>query len=120
MKPRAMPPKPDQVRQLTGSFGWVDHRLLRDRHLEDLVPADCALYLFLVLAADRHGVSFYRLESISRALGHLDFTELHRARQRLIDLNLIAFRPFSAHNPNGHYQVLPLDPLAAGRNEHER
>ena len=69
---------------------------------------DQALYLFLVLAADRHGVSFYRKEKICDALG-LDFSEFEIARDRLIDFGLIAFEPYSAMTPNGYYQVLPVD-----------
>ena len=69
---------------------------------------DQALYLFLVLAADRHGVSFYRKEKICDALG-LDWGQFEVARDRLIDLKLIAFEPYNAGTPNGYYQVLPVD-----------
>ena len=66
------------------------------------------MYLFLVLAADRHGVSFYRKEKICDALG-LDWSEFEVARDRLINFGLIAFEPYSALTPNGYYQVLPVD-----------
>jgi hypothetical protein len=96
------------VRRIEGSFAWIDHRLLRNGYLAVMTHADQALYLFLALAADRHGVSFYRKERICGVLG-LDFGQFEVARDRLIDLKLIAFEPYSAATPNGHYQVLPVD-----------
>ncbi len=100
-------PQPHRVRRIEGSFAWVDHRLLRQGYLERMTHQDQALYLFLALVADRHGVSFYRKEKICDVLG-LDFGQFEVARDRLIDLSLAAFEPYSALSPNGHYQVLPL------------
>ena len=51
------------------SFAWIDHRLLRNGYLPVMTHQDQALYLFLALAADRHGVSFYRKEKICDLLG---------------------------------------------------
>jgi len=101
-------PQPDRVRRIEQSFAWIDHRLLRNGHLSVMSHEEQALYLFLVLAADRHGVSFYRKEKVCDLLG-LDFGQFEIARDRLIDLKLIAFEPYSAATPNGHYQVLPVD-----------
>lgn len=101
-------PQPDHVRKIDGSFAWIDHRLLRNGYLAVMAHEEQALYLFLVLAADRHGVSFYRKEKICDLLD-LDFGQFDVARDRLIDLQLIAFEPYGAATPNGHYQVLPVD-----------
>jgi hypothetical protein len=101
-------PQPQRVRRIEKSFAWIDHRLLRHGYLQVMTHQDQALYLFLALAADRHGVSFYRKEKICDLLG-LDFGPFEVARDRLIDLKLIAFEPYSALSPNGHYQVLPVD-----------
>jgi len=99
--------EPRRVRAPTRSFAWVDHRL-RDR-LHQLDLADLALYLFLVLAADAQGLSCWRLDRIEAMLGYLPSRrELLRARQRLMDLDLIAYRPWSEHGPDGSYQVLAL------------
>jgi len=68
---------------------------------------DQVLYLFLTLAADRNGVSFYRKEKICETLS-LDFQQFDVARDRLIDLNLIAYQSYSILSPNGYYQVLPI------------
>ena len=101
-------PQPSRVRKIENSFAWIDHRLLRSGYLQVMTQQDQSLYLFLVLAADRHGVSFYRNEKIADVLG-LDAPEFDVARDRLIDMQLIAFEPYSALSPNGFYQVLPVD-----------
>jgi hypothetical protein len=101
-------PQPAHVRRIEHSFAWIDHRLLRNGYLEVMAHQDQALYLFLALVADRHGVSFYRKEKVCDCLG-LDFQEFEVARRRLIDFTLIAFEPYRASNPNGYYQVLPVD-----------
>lgn len=101
-------PQPQRVRRIEKSFAWIDPRLLRNGYLQVMTHQDQALYLFLALAADRHGISFYRKEKICDLLG-LDFGSFEVARDRLIDLKLMAFEPYSAASPNGHYQVLPVD-----------
>ena len=101
-------PQPQRVRRIEKSFAWIDHRLLRNGYLQVMTHQEHALYLFLVLAADRHGVSFYRKEKICQAAG-LDWGQFEVARDRLINLGLIAFQPYNATTPNGHYQVLPVD-----------
>jgi hypothetical protein len=101
-------PQPQRVRRIEKSFAWIDHRLLRNGYLQVMTHQDQALYLFLVLTADRHGISFYRKEKICDATG-LEWGAFEVARDRLIDLKLMAFEPYSALSPNGHYQVLPVD-----------
>jgi hypothetical protein len=101
-------PQPHRVRKIDRSFAWIDHRLLRSGYLQVMENPDQALYLFLALAADRHGVSFYRKEKICDILG-LDWEQFEVARDRLINLRLIAFQPYSALSPNGHCQLLPVD-----------
>lgn len=101
-------PQPQRVRRIEKSFAWIDHRLLRNGFLPLMTHQDQSLYLFLVLAADRHGVSFYRKEKICDAAG-LEWGPFEVARDRLISLKLIAFEPYSALTPNGFYQVLPVD-----------
>ena len=69
---------------------------------------DQVLYLFLTLAADRNGVSFYRKENICETLS-LNFQQFEIARDRLVDMKLIAYQSYSIMSPNGYYQVLPID-----------
>ena len=105
-------PQPQNVRKINGSFAWLDHRLLRDGYIPVMTHQDQTLYLFLILAADRNGVSFYRKEKICDILA-LDFQQFEVARDRLIDLNLIAYQPYTVLSPNGYYQVLPIETAAA-------
>jgi len=101
-------PQPQRIRSIHGSFAWIDHRLIRNGFLGVMTHEDILLYLFLVLVADKNGVSFYRKEKIGQAIS-LDTRQLEIAKDRLIDLKLIAFESYSALSPNGYYQVLPID-----------
>ena len=100
-------PQPQNVRKIQGSFAWIDHRLMRDGYLPIMTHEDLGLYLFLTLAADRNGVSFYRKEKICDTLS-LSFQQFEIARDRLVDLNLIAYQSYSVMSPNGFYQILPI------------
>lgn len=115
--PRVSVPRPDRLRRICGSFAWTDHRFIRDGHMEKLTRDEIALYTFLVLVGDRNGVSYYRLEKICRYLDEMDWGDFHCARDGLIEANLIDFRPFNIHDPNGFYQVLGLEPRAPGKVE---
>lgn len=106
-RPKRVVPRPDRVRQINGSFGWLDHRLLREGHLQRLTLEDLGVYVFLVLAADRNGSSFYNHEKICLALS-LSWDQFKEARDRLIEREFIAFEPFRPGAVNGWYQVLPL------------
>ena len=107
-KPNYRIPQPQRLRRISTSFAWIDHRLVHNGYLAVMTHQDQSLYLFLALAADRHGVSFYRKEKICDLLG-LDFAAFEVARDRLINLRLIAFAPYSALSVNGFYQLLPME-----------
>jgi hypothetical protein len=107
-KPTYCIPQPQRLRRIQHSFAWIDHRLLRSGFVQTMTHQDQSLYLFLALAADRNGVSFYRKEKASNILG-LEFGEFEVARDRLIDMGLIAFQSYSALSVNGFYQLLPVD-----------
>lgn len=94
--------RPDRVRQVPPSFNWVDHRLVRERHLDRCDCTALALYLFLVTVSDAQGLSYYSDASLCRRL-KLDPLQLFAARQQLQQADLIAFR-------KPLYQVLSLDP----------
>lgn len=106
-RPKRVVPRPESVRQIEGSFGWLDHRLLRDGHLQRLTLESLGVYVFLVLAADKTGSSFYNHERICLHLG-LSWDQFSEARDRLVELGFIAFEPFRPNAVNGWYQVLPL------------
>jgi hypothetical protein len=86
--PRYHIPVPQRVRRITGSFGGIDRRLLRHGLVAVMTAQEQSLYLFLALASDRHGVSFYRQEKIADVLG-LDEQALAVARDRLVELGLL-------------------------------
>lgn len=92
---------PERLRQVPPQFSWIDHRLVRDKHLAGRSAEALALYLFLVTVADGQGLSYYSDASIGKLLP-LDESALARARQELIRARLIAYeKPL--------YQVLSLD-----------
>ena len=104
-------PQPQNIRNINGSFAWIDHRLIRNGFICVMTHTDIALYLFLVLTADKNGVSFYRKEKICETLS-LDYSRFDIAKDRLVDMKLIAFGGYSIVSPNGYYQVLPVPPAA--------
>ena len=81
---------PDRIRQIQGSFGFIPHRFLSDGFLAALSQHELLLYLFLTLAADRYGLSFYSCDSICSLLGLTDDQYL-KATKGLIGKDLIAY-----------------------------
>lgn len=81
---------PDRIRQNEGSFAFIPHRFLSDGFLAKLSQHELLLYLFLILAADRYGLSFYSGHSICSLLV-LDTDQYLKARDGLIKKDLIAF-----------------------------
>jgi hypothetical protein len=69
-------------------WSWIDRRFLRE-HGDYLSHEAMLLYLFLAVVADRHGLSFYSDHTLSSRL-HLSLQTLERARQELLDRDLIA------------------------------
>jgi hypothetical protein len=104
-------PQSQKIRKIESSFAWIDHRLVRNGYLQVMTHDDMVLYLFLILVADRNGVSFYRKEKICEAVS-LDFSQFEIAKDRLINMKLIAFKSYSVLSPNGYYQVLPIESKA--------
>lgn len=100
---------PQRIRKVPKSFAWIDHRIRSQGFLERLQPEDIALYLFLTLAADRNGLSCWRLDRIERAVPCFDRHSLWNARTRLSQLDLIAYRPWRRSEPDGCYQVLSVN-----------
>jgi hypothetical protein len=92
---------PDRVRRIDGqSFAFVPHRFLRNGFLCSLSADEQRLYFFLVLAADRNGMSFYHYDRICSTLEMVveDYVD---ARNGLLAKDLIAF-------DGSRFQVLSL------------
>jgi len=92
---------PERLRKVPKHFSWLDHRLVRDRHIEACSHPAAALYLLLVTAGDAMGLSYYSDASIIKRLS-MDPGTLAGARENLIRIGLIAWR-------KPLYQVLSLD-----------
>ena len=76
-----------RLRTVPPQFSWVDQRLLRERYIDQLSHQACALYLFLLTVADAQGLSYYADPSLCQRLS-MTSTELHQARQALINTGL--------------------------------
>ena len=97
----------DRIRHIDGGFSFIPHRFLMDGFLQALSQPELLLYIFLILAADRYGLSYYSDDRICSLL-HLSVEQHITAREDLIKKDLIAF--------NGTlFQVLelPQKPLPA-------
>jgi hypothetical protein len=91
---------PERVRKITGSFAFLEHRFVRDGFWTSLSHHELVLYVFLVLVADRSGLSYYSFDKLC-ALLQLSLDDYLLARNALIQKDLIAF--------DGHlFQVLAL------------
>jgi hypothetical protein len=90
-----------RLRQVPPQFSWIDHRLVRDKHIQGPSADALALYLFLVAVCDGRGLSYYASKTICHLLP-LDATSLVSARRELIAAGLIAYQ-------SPLYQVLALN-----------
>lgn len=103
---------PERKRVLTPPFAWIDRRFLLHGFLIELSHHENLLYFFLVLAADRDGLSFYSYDKICQLL-KLAVDDYIQARNGLIDKGLIAFdgRQFQVlalpKSPPRRYQTPP-------------
>ncbi len=92
----------DRIRKIDGSFAWIGHRFLRQGFWQSLTHKSLLLYLFLVMVADRQGISYYSFDKICSMTG-LVTDDYILARNELIDKDLIAF-------DGCLFQVLSLPP----------
>lgn len=103
---RKTPICPERIRSIPDQFSWVDHRLVRDRHIDGITHEAAALYLFLVTVADCQGLSYYSEASLCERLT-MDAAALASARACLRKAGLVLYR-------KPLYQVLPLACETAG------
>ncbi len=107
------PIMPQRQRRIPPQFSWVDHRLVRDGHVQGRSARALSLYLFLVTVADAEGLSWYSEAALCR---HLSWNgaDLQNARAELQQAGLIAYR-------DPIYQVLDLSPvIVAGASSSRR
>jgi len=91
----------ERIRQVPRTFSWIDHRLVRDGHINRCSHEALALYLFLVTVADAEGLSFYSDTKLGGML-NMGLSVLISTRRELCEAELIVFR-------RPLYQVLSLD-----------
>ena len=92
-------------RRIPPQFSWIDHRLVREGHVQGRSALALALYLFLVTVADAEGMSWYSEVALCRQLSWSGL-QLQSARAELLQAELIAYR-------KPLYQVLDLSPVPA-------
>ena len=81
---------PQRLRTIEGSFATIEHRFLRDGFWSTLSHHELLLYFFLVLVADRHGLSFYGYDKLCSLL-QMSLDDYLEARNGLIQKDLVAF-----------------------------
>ena len=80
----------NRVRKINGSFAFIEHRFPRHGFWASLGHEELLLYFFLVLVADRDGLSFYPYDKICSLLT-MDVDVYILARDGLINKDLLAF-----------------------------
>ena len=100
----------NRIRRIDGGFSFIPHRFLTGGFLKTLSQPELLLYIFLVLAADRYGLSFYSYDRICSFL-HMTLEQYTAARDGLIEKDLIAF-------DGSLFQVLslPASPARGSKN----
>jgi len=81
---------PEKIRQIRGSFAFIEHKFLQAGFWASLSRDELLLYFFLVLAADRNGISFYGYDKICTMLA-LNIDGYIAARNNLISKDMLAF-----------------------------
>lgn len=81
---------PCRVRRINGGFSYIPHRFLTEGFYGCLSNEEKSLYMFLVLASDKNGLSYYSDKSICTYTG-LNKEMYNQARDRLIKKDLIDY-----------------------------
>ena len=89
-----------RTRHINSSFAWISHRFISQGFWASLTHHELLVYVFLVIAGDRQGISYYSFDKIC-SLVAITPDEYIIARDALIDKDLISF--------DGHlFQILSL------------
>ena len=90
----------NRIRKIDGSFAWISHSFLRRGFFTSLTQNELLMYFFLVLVADRQGLSYYHYDKICSLLC-FSVDDYIVVRDQLIEKDLIAF-------DGNFFQVLSL------------
>ena len=88
MKKRLL--NPCRVRRINGGFSFIPHRFLTGGFYNCLSSEEKNLYMFLVLASDKNGLSYYSDKSICSYTG-LSHDIYVNARDGLVQKDLVEF-----------------------------
>ena len=108
---------PDRIRKIRGTFAFIEHRFLRNGFFANLAHHELLLNIFLILVADRNGLSYYSYDKLCTLL-RISVDEYILARDALIEKDLIAFDGYL-------FQVLslpekpPIDSCAPLKSQNE-
>jgi len=103
----AKAPRPELRRKPEVGFGWIDQRMLHDGWLKAIGSDACAVLILLAIAADERGASFYGRARMGSLLG-MDLCRIDEALSCLLDLELVAMRPWRQGHKDGVWQLLPI------------
>jgi len=81
---------PERIRRINGGFSFIPHSFLLEGFLSSLNQEELLLYLFLIMASDRNGLSFYSYDIICTLL-QFNLDEYIVSRDSLMKKDLIAF-----------------------------
>lgn len=99
---------PNAIRTVPRSFAWLDTRLRSSQFLQRMNAEEIGLYLYLSLAADKQGLSCWRLDRVEREMPCFDLVALRKARDGLAHLKLLAYQPWHRSAIDGCYQLLTV------------
>ena len=85
---------PQRICKIISSFAFIEHRFLRNGFWEALSHYELLLYIFLILVADRKGLSYYSYDNICTLL-RISVDEYIITRNALIENQT----PLSLKNP---------------------
>ncbi len=105
---------PDRVRVIKNSFSWISHDFINTGIIDVLTKEEMLLYYFLINVGDKEGISFYRRETICNKL-KIGLDQYEKAKEALIEYDLIAYKPFNRHSLSGYFQVLSLPRKGEGQ-----
>ncbi|MBA3006014.1 MAG: hypothetical protein FP810_05380 [Desulfocapsa sp.] len=97
----------NRIRKIDESFAWISHSFLRRGFFTSLTQNELLLYFFLVLVADRQGLSYYHYDKICSLLC-FSVDDYIVVRDQLIEKDLIAF-------DGNFFQVLSLPQITVNQ-----
>lgn len=71
-----------RIRKISKGFCWIDRRFLQEKWIYHFTTNEILYYLWLILASDRYGISFYSKEKTSTIL-KISIPKIDEARNGL-------------------------------------